>query len=101
VTVGWASFKDLCEVPLGSSDYLALTHHLSCLMLTDIPALQPENVNEAVRFIKLIDLLYEAKVVTIFSADVPIDQLYPSGKRADVFARTRSRLKEMKSWHLP
>ncbi len=99
--VGWATFEELCGKPLGSADYRALSHNLSYLILSDIPQLSPHQFNEATRFIKLIDLLYEAKIVTIFAGEVPIHALYPAGRGTDLFGRTRSRLQEMKSWKLP
>ncbi|MGL5784526.1 MAG: cell division protein ZapE [Alphaproteobacteria bacterium] len=99
--VGWATFEELCGRPLGSADYRALIHNISYLILSDIPKLSPHQFNEATRFIKLIDLLYEAKIVTIFSGDVPIHALYPVGRGTDMFGRTRSRLQEMRSWKMP
>jgi cell division protein ZapE len=99
--VAWASFEELCGKPLGSADYRVLIQHISFLILSDIPELSPHQFNEAVRFIKLIDLLYEAKIITIFSGAVPIQALYPAGRGTDAFMRTRSRLQEMKSWKMP
>ena len=90
-------FDALCVEARGAADYLALAGHFHTLVLDNIPLLQPQNKNEAVRFVTLIDALYEAKVKLIASADGPPHQLYPKGDEAFEFERTVSRLMEMQS----
>lgn len=95
--VGRASFKQLCEAPLGPGDYLAIAEAMRVLILDDIPVLSREKNNEAKRFVTLIDALYEAKVRLICSAAAQPAALYPEGTGAFEFARTASRLTEMRS----
>jgi cell division protein ZapE len=95
--VAFLTFTELCERPLGPSDYLALAAHYNTLVLADIPLLGTENRNEAKRFCTLIDALYEAKVNLVCSADAPPDRLYAEGDGAFEFERTASRLIEMQS----
>ena len=90
------SFADLCSKPLGSSDYLALCEHFHTFFLEDIPQLPPERYNEARRFIKLVDTLYDQKRRLIASSMVEPDEIYVAGKGADEFTRTSSRLTEMR-----
>ncbi|MEO1550481.1 MAG: cell division protein ZapE [Pseudomonadota bacterium] len=100
--VGWASFAELCEAPLGAADYLALTAHLRVLILSDIPALARENANAAKRFVTLVDTLYEAKTRLIASAAVAPDKLYTeAGDGAFEFERTVSRLTQMQAADWP
>lgn len=91
------TFKELCEVNLGAIDYLAICKHFNTIIIKFIPKLRPENHNELLRFITLIDCLYEAGTKLICLAECPIDQIYNTGKHAFEFERTVSRLKEMHS----
>jgi predicted ATPase len=69
-------WHDLCAKPLGSSDYLAIAHHFHTVLITDIPRMDHLMLNEARRFITLIDILYEHNVRVAFSAAVPDTQLF-------------------------
>lgn len=91
------AFADLCERPLGASDYLALATHYHTVVLADIPELSPERRDAAKRFVTLIDALYEHKVTLVASAEAPPEHLYPRGDGAFEFQRTVSRLMEMQS----
>ncbi len=91
------SFARLCRQPLGAADYLAIARHYHTLIIVGIPRLNPENRNEAIRFIHLIDALYEQKVKLIASAEANPADLYPAGDSSFEFERTVSRLMEMQS----
>ena len=90
-------FDALCVEARGAADYLALAAHFHTVLIDNIPKLEPQKKNEAVRFVTLIDALYEAKVKLIASADGPPQDLYPEGDEAFEFERTVSRLMEMQS----
>jgi cell division protein ZapE len=93
--IGRASFTDLCAVPLGPADYLAVAEQFRVFFLDDIPKLTWAKHNEAKRLVTLIDAFYEAKVKFYCSADAPPETLYTEGKGAFEFERTASRLAEM------
>lgn len=95
--VARASFADLCAKPLGPADYLAIAEAVEVLILDDIPVLSRARNNEAKRFVTLVDALYEARVRLICSAAAEPDALYAEGEGAFEFARTASRLHEMRS----
>lgn len=95
--VARASFHDLCGLPLGPADYLALAEAIRVLILEDIPQMGRSNFNEAKRFVTLIDTLYEARTHLICSAASVPEFLYLEGEGAFEFERTASRLNEMQS----
>ncbi len=90
-------FKDLCELPLGSLDFLHLAHAYHTFIVDGIPLLTRERRDTARRFMNLIDTLYDNGVCLIASAQAEPGALYPDGSETDVFRRTVSRLMEMRS----
>ncbi len=92
-------FDALCRRPLGAADYLEIAQRFHTVVLDRIPALQPSERNEAKRFIVLIDALYDMRVKLIASAAGEPETLYSGadGAEAFEFARTASRLYEMRS----
>jgi cell division protein ZapE len=95
--VGRANFNDLCEKPLGPSDFLAIAKSVRVLIIENIPKLSREKNNQAKRFVTLIDALYEQKVILIASAEATPLKLYEKGTGSFEFERTASRIKEMQS----
>jgi len=92
-------YAELCKKPLGSADFLAIAENFHVLLVDNIPVIKPDERNEAKRFINLIDALYDQKVKLIASAAAEPDGLYRAeqGREAFEFARTVSRLTEMRS----
>ena len=93
------TFADLCEKPLGASDYLAIAKKFHTVVIENIPQMSFERRNEAKRFITLIDMLYDNHVKLIASAQSQPHELYQAdqGREAFEFDRTVSRLIEMRS----
>ena len=91
------SFKKLCGANRGAADYLAIARAFHTVILVGIPTMGPENRNEAIRFTKLIDALYEHRVKLFVTAAAAPEELYRSGDGAFEFERTVSRLNEMQS----
>jgi cell division protein ZapE len=93
------AYENLCRRPLGAADYLALARSYHTILLDRVPVIPSERRDEAKRFITLIDVLYERRVKLIVSADAEPAKLYRAGtgKEAFEFARTVSRLAEMRS----
>ena len=91
------TFDELCVKYLGSTDYIALCKHFTMLIIENIPQLKFDNHNEALRFITLIDCMYDKKIVGIFSAKTELDKLYIGKIHRTEFERTISRIYEMQS----
>ncbi|MGX7952655.1 cell division protein ZapE [Tsuneonella sp. HG249] len=91
------SFKRLCGENRGAADYLAIARAYHTVIVVGIPVMGPENRNEAIRFTKLVDALYEHKVKLFVAAAAEPEALYSAGEGSFEFARTVSRLEEMRS----
>jgi cell division protein ZapE len=91
------SFKRLCGENRGAADYLAIARAYHTVIVVGIPIIGPENRNEAIRFTKLVDALYENNVKLVATAAAEPEALYPVGDGSFEFARTASRLEEMRS----
>lgn len=99
-TVAWCDFAELCgdDDPLGTQDYAVIAQNFHILLIDNIPAIADDNRNQALRFIHLIDQLYEAGTICIFAAQVAEGEIYQGandiGRR---FARTASRIRAMQT----
>ena len=93
----WFDFRELCDKPRGSHDYIEIARSFNTVMLSDIPQMQEEDANAARRFITLVDEFYDRNVKLLISASKPIDELYTGVRLAFEFRRTTSRLTEMQS----
>jgi cell division protein ZapE len=93
--VGFFNFDELCRTALGAADYLAIAECLHTVIVDGVPRMLPEQRNETLRFVNLIDVLYEAKVKLFMAAATPPEKLAPSGEHSFAFQRTISRLVEM------
>jgi cell division protein ZapE len=91
------SFKRLCGEPRGAADYLAIAQAFHTVIIVGIPRMGPDMRNEAARFVTLIDALYEQRVKLFASAAAAPEDLYVAGDGSFEFARTVSRLNEMRS----
>ncbi len=89
------SFAEICERPLGASDYLALADTFDHVFLDQVPRLTYDRRNETKRLITLIDILYEKRVRLVMAAAAAPDKLYVDAGHAFEFDRTVSRLIEM------
>lgn len=93
------TFAELCERPLGASDYLAIAKRFDVVFIDHIPHLGPAKRNETKRFIILVDALYDASVRLFASAAAMPEALLTEKKGTEGFEfdRTVSRLFEMRS----
>jgi cell division protein ZapE len=92
-------YEALCKRPLGASDYIEIARAYHTVIIDGVPALKPSQRDEARRLITLIDILYERRVKLLMSAETEPQGLFEAetGAEAFEFARTVSRLAEMRS----
>jgi len=93
----WFDFATLCEGPRSQRDYLELARRFAVMIVSGVPELTPEMANAARRFTWLVDVLYDHRVKLLLSAAVPAEELYCQGPNSQDFARTVSRLIEMRT----
>lgn len=103
------TFEELCEKnDLGAADYAALATTFDVVAILDVPILDFKLHDRARRFITLVDVLYENRVIALISARQPPARLFPEHQEsmptADLvsvrelawaFRRAASRLVEM------
>ncbi|XP_026851369.1 AFG1 like ATPase a isoform X1 [Electrophorus electricus] len=70
------TFEELCDRPLGASDYLEISTVFDTVFIRNIPLLTLNKKTQARRFITLIDALYDHKVRVVLQAEVPLEKLF-------------------------
>lgn len=89
------TFQQLCELPMGAEDYLAIADVYHTVFLEGVPKLGYDRRNEAKRLMTLVDAFYDRGTKLIVTADAPPDQLYRGHDHEFEFQRAVSRLIEM------
>ena len=93
----WFNFKELCEQPTSTADYIEIARAFNTVMLSGVPLMGENNADATRRFINLIDEFYDRNVKMLISAETSIDALYGGKRLKFEFQRTASRLTEMQS----
>jgi cell division protein ZapE len=91
------SFGELCEQPKSAMDYLELARRFRVFIVENVPRLDDRRPDALLRFVTLVDTLYDSRARLAVSAAAPPDKLYDGNENTVVFARTVSRLMEMQS----
>lgn len=91
------TFHTLCETAVGAAHYEKVAQQCDVVIITHCHQLTDNHENSLLRFIHLIDLLYDNKVRLFIYADVNLKDLYVGQKHANIFKRTLSRLLELTS----
>ncbi|AXT39590.1 cell division protein ZapE [Alteromonas sp. BL110] len=72
----WFHFSELCYQPLGAADYISLCRRFPVIIMERVPQLDANHLNEARRFVTLIDACYESRTRLVLAAQVPLDELF-------------------------
>lgn len=91
------SFRALCETPVGVSYYDDLLKECDVIVVTDLNQLTDDHENSLLRFMQLVDLLYETKRSLFLYSKVSLKDIYVGIKYQRPFKRTLSRLIEITS----
>jgi len=93
----WFDFKELCEGPRGTGDYIELARRYHTVLLSGVRQFAPGMAESMRRFTWLIDEFYDRPVKLIIAAEVPSQELHAGVQAAAEVERTRSRLIEMQT----
>ena len=88
-------FSELCDVNLGAEDYINIAKICNHIFIEEIPIFDEINSNQQLRFITLIDILYEKKIILTLSLAKELKEIGSSSIHKEPFKRTVSRLFEM------
>lgn len=95
--VAFFDFAELCEKPKSALDYLELTKIFRVIVLENVPEMDDARRDAALRFVTLVDAMYDNHIVLAMSAARAPENLYRGTIHAGVFGRTVSRIMEMQS----
>ena len=93
----WFDFEELCDGPRSQNDYIELARCFHSILLSGVPVMDRLKEDQARRFIKLVDVLYDHSVKLIISAQVAATDIYQGKRNEFEIKRTISRLHEMQS----
>lgn len=95
--VVWFDFTSLCGMQRSQNDYLVISQEFRIVLISKIPVIKAHQRDLITNFIKLVDVLYDAQIKVIISAETNPVALYPEGPQLAEYQRTASRLIEMQS----
>ena len=90
-------FNDLCNKNVGAEDYIKITNVCKHILIENLPNFNNNNFNQQQRFITLIDIIYEKKLVLTISSVSNLKKLTSANSLLEPFKRTLSRLHELTS----
>jgi cell division protein ZapE len=95
--IAYLDFSEVCDNFVGTIDYTAIAKEIEILIINNIPQLNHDSEEQALRMINMVDCLYNEKIVVYFFSAVGLDELYIGSKFTHEFLRTTSRIFEMQS----
>lgn len=93
----WFEFSALCEGPRSAADYIEIAHDYHTVLLSNVPRLDENREDPALRFVTAVDEFYDRQVNLLLSAAADPFSLYQGRRHQREFERTSSRLVEMRS----
>ena len=90
-------FDELCNRNLGAEDYIKIAENCHFIFIENLPNFNETNSNQQLRFITLIDVVYEKKIPLMITSQSDLYSLKSSKNLSNIFKRTISRLYELTS----
>ena len=95
--VAWFEFRAVCDGPRAVADYIEIARDFHTVLVGGVPLFDRGNEDAALRFVHLVDELYDRNVNLIVTAAAAPTDLYRGQRHGFAFERTASRLIEMQS----
>ncbi|MBF0184035.1 MAG: cell division protein ZapE [Magnetococcales bacterium] len=93
--VFWFDFLALCSSMLGRAEYIFLCKQAKIIIISGLPRLTCDDADIAMRFVVLVDLLYEQRIpLRVYSA-IPLEDVCHTGEIAFAWRRAVSRVHEL------
>ena len=90
-------FQDLCDQNLSAEDYLEIAKNSKFIIIENIPQFNEVNSNQQLRFITLLDIIYDKNIPIAVTANESLDKISSSRSLEKEFKRSISRLYELTS----
>lgn len=91
------NFVEICKASFSYNDYIEICNCFSTIIMEDVPIMNQDNTDEAIRFINFIDNIYAHNNLLFISLNSSPETIYQGNARALEFKRTISRLREIES----
>ncbi|MBF0285741.1 MAG: cell division protein ZapE [Magnetococcales bacterium] len=93
--VFWFRFAEVCARHLGRGEFLDLCRQARTVILSDLPRLSADEADYAMRFVVLVDLLYETNTPLRIVTPIPLEEVCPQGPAYFAWRRAVSRVHEL------
>lgn len=92
-----STFKTLFDTPKGVAHYVDILNKHNAVVVTKMRQMNDDHEDSFMRFVQLVDLLYETKAQLSMETQIPLENLYAGNKHQLLFQRALSRLIEITS----
>jgi cell division protein ZapE len=93
----WFDFRELCDGPRGTADYIELARRYHTILLWGVPRFRASSAESMRRFTWLVDEFYDRRVKLIVAAEAGPRELYSAVAASPEVERSCSRLIEMQT----
>lgn len=95
--VVWFDFRDICDGPRGTTDYIEISKRFHTVLISNVPPFDKNNDNARRRFTWLVDEFYDRRVKLVLSAQGELAGIFSAALGGTETDRTYSRLIEMQT----